>query len=269
MYAHGGGFVEDGGSSSFSERLESHRLSVPCALAHFWKMRVLAVHFRQPPLHPITSSYQDFVKVFRAKFFLEQPKKVVFFGSGLGGNVAFSSLLRLRNRGVYMPAATVLVSPILDLTDAFPQEGNHDIELHASPSAQDLSFYANISLAAAERSTRTEKAGDLGRNEGDEEGDEEGDSGITMMQRQHHLSLISPYNHDFIALGPVAMLWEKSEFPGMATVYTWNELQKLGVRNTYAQRSGLFHQYAMYFDYIPEAYVDMAKARNFSLQFVR
>jgi len=235
MYAHGGGFVA-GGGLAFA--------GLGCALAKDFGLRVMMVDYRLPPESPLTHAYEDFLSVFRA---LGIPKKIVFFGHGSGGNVALSTLMRLRSLGTYMPAATVLVSPTLDLTRAFPPQKKEEGE-DPSLSLDDIDRQAAMAL------------GQLGekKNEGGTEEEEEA-------MRYEQLHLLSPALHDTIALAPVSFFWEKTEAEADAIAYTWNGARKLGVRNVHVQRTGLWHQYALWFNYIPEARLDMNEAKKFAL----
>jgi acetyl esterase/lipase len=108
FHTHGGGFA-----------LGSARGSVGLAanLARRTGMRAVSVDYRLAPEHPYPAALQDVTAAYRA--LVEQAgdaEHVVVSGESAGGNLAIELLIAGRLRGLTMPAAAVLFSPMTDLT---------------------------------------------------------------------------------------------------------------------------------------------------------
>jgi acetyl esterase/lipase len=80
--------------------------------------RVIAVDYRMPPDHPYPASLDDCVAVYRALLEERDPAEIIVGGGSAGGNLCAAMLLRARDEGLPMPAAAVLVSPEVDLTES-------------------------------------------------------------------------------------------------------------------------------------------------------
>src|SRR5579863_1901788 len=106
---HGGGLIMGGG--------EVCRLMASGgALGR--RMITWAVDYRMPPLHPFPAGLDDVVAVYR-KALQERPAADIFVGGGsAGGNLAAALILRAKDEGLPMPAAVVLGTPEVDLTES-------------------------------------------------------------------------------------------------------------------------------------------------------
>jgi len=85
-------------------------------LATFCRARVLCIDYRLAPEHPFPAALDDAVAAYR--WLLAQgvgPHRIAFMGDSAGGGLAFATMLRLRDEGVALPAAAVVVSPWTDL----------------------------------------------------------------------------------------------------------------------------------------------------------
>jgi acetyl esterase/lipase len=80
--------------------------------------RVIAVDYRMPPDHPYPASLDDCLTVYRALLRNYAPKDIIVGGGSAGGNLAAAMLLRARDEGLPIPAAAVLGSPEVDLTES-------------------------------------------------------------------------------------------------------------------------------------------------------
>jgi monoterpene epsilon-lactone hydrolase len=107
LYFHGGGFRL--GSVS------SHR-DLIARLADASGCRVLAINYRLAPEHRFSAPVEDAIAVYG--WMLDQglkPENVAFAGDSAGGNLVLAGMLSLRERGLPLPVAGVLMSPWTDL----------------------------------------------------------------------------------------------------------------------------------------------------------
>ncbi|MCY1137141.1 alpha/beta hydrolase [Actinoplanes sp. Pm04-4] len=76
------------------------------------------VDYRMPPHHPYPAGLDDCVAVYRALLEARSPDQVFVGGASAGGNLAAALMVRAREEGLPMPAALVLNTPELDLTES-------------------------------------------------------------------------------------------------------------------------------------------------------
>lgn len=107
-YFHGGGFVI--GS------LETHDNTCR-ELCRGANVVVVSVDYRLAPEHPFPAALEDALVAYRALLAGGvSPSSIVIAGDSAGGNLALSLLLALRDAREPLPAAAVLISPWVDLT---------------------------------------------------------------------------------------------------------------------------------------------------------
>jgi epsilon-lactone hydrolase len=107
LYLHGGGYVA--GWAGLCRDL-TWRLATLC------RVRVFGVNYRPAPEHPFPAALDDAVAAYR--WLLAQgadPKRIALVGDSAGGGLVLATMLRLRDEGVELPAAAVVVSPWTDL----------------------------------------------------------------------------------------------------------------------------------------------------------
>lgn len=107
LYFHGGGFRL--GSVS------SHR-DLIARIAGASGCRVLAINYRLAPEHRFPAALDDALAAY--DWLRDQglkPENIAFAGDSAGGNLALAAMLRLRERGLPLPVAGVLMSPWTDL----------------------------------------------------------------------------------------------------------------------------------------------------------
>ena len=108
LYCHGGAYFF---GSPRSHRALTWRLSRAC------RARVLALDYRQPPKWRYPAPLEDAVTAYRS--LLDRgyrPENILLGGDSAGGNLVLVTLIRLRELGLPMPAAGILISPWADLS---------------------------------------------------------------------------------------------------------------------------------------------------------
>jgi acetyl esterase/lipase len=136
MDVHGGAFVFGGGR--FAQLMAMMRAAAT-------GVRVFGVDYRMPPMHPYPAPLEDCVAVYRHLLAHYTPAHLVVGGLSAGGNLAAATLLRARDEGLALPAAAVLLTPELDLTesgDSFATNQTIDVAL-PDPLPEANALYAN------------------------------------------------------------------------------------------------------------------------------
>jgi epsilon-lactone hydrolase len=82
------------------------------------QMITWSIDYRMPPLHPYPAALDDCLAVYRAVLELRDPADCFVGGASAGGNLAAALLVRARDEGLPMPAALVLPTPAVDLTES-------------------------------------------------------------------------------------------------------------------------------------------------------
>jgi acetyl esterase/lipase len=106
---HGGALVMGGGETC---KLRAQGMATRVGA------RVVSVDYRMPPDHPYPASLDDCLTVYRALLAERDPAEIIVGGTSAGGNLAAAMVLRARDEGLPLPAAVVLISPELDLTES-------------------------------------------------------------------------------------------------------------------------------------------------------
>lgn len=107
LYTHGGGFAV--GSAASHRKLGGH-------LAKALGATAFVLDYRRSPEHPFPAQIEDAPAAFRA--LVEQgiaPKDIVTAGDSAGGNLAISTVLRLKQDGDELPGAVIAFSPWTDM----------------------------------------------------------------------------------------------------------------------------------------------------------
>lgn len=107
LYTHGGGFAV--GSAASHRKLAGH-------LASALGTTALVIDYRRAPEHPFPAQIEDSTAVYRA--LLDRgfaAEDIVTSGDSAGGNLAISTVLKLREDGAPLPGAVIAFSPWLDM----------------------------------------------------------------------------------------------------------------------------------------------------------
>ena len=108
LYFHGGGFIAE------SRAIYGALLA---AIGRAAGARGLMVDYRLAPEHPFPAAPDDCFAAWNWMLSTGfDPARVVFAGDSSGGNLVLVTAMRARDEGLPLPAAMVLMSPVLDLT---------------------------------------------------------------------------------------------------------------------------------------------------------
>ena len=109
LYLHGGGFVYG---------VTPQHIGMVAYLARKMGIRALIVDYRLAPDHPFPAALDDCATAYR--WLLNQgisPQNTVVAGDSAGGNLALTTMMKLRAGGEPLPAAAACLSPVADLSE--------------------------------------------------------------------------------------------------------------------------------------------------------
>jgi len=105
MNIHGGAFVYGEG------------MIVEAAVAaHLGQIKVVAVDYRVPPDHGFPTNLEDTTGAYRALLQRYHPTEIAIFGTSAGGTYTATTVLKLRELGLPLPAAAGILTPACDLS---------------------------------------------------------------------------------------------------------------------------------------------------------
>lgn len=140
LYLHGGGYVM--GSP------HSHR-KLAGDVARAAGARVLVPDYPLAPEHPFPAAIESVREMYETLLATMSPDRIAIAGDSAGGGLTAAALISLRDRGVPLPAAAVLISPWLDLV----RDGGVDAGLAARDpivAAEDLDTFRRWYLGDAD-----------------------------------------------------------------------------------------------------------------------
>lgn len=111
LYIHGGGFIT--GSANSSKGYISF-LAQSCGLP------VYAVSYRLAPENPYPAAVDDCICAWQKLTECFSGNKIALVGGSAGGNLCLATALLAKEKGMHMPAALALYSPVGDITDTLP-----------------------------------------------------------------------------------------------------------------------------------------------------
>ena len=106
---HGGALILGGGECC---------RALGVASARRYGVKTWAVDYRMPPEHPYPTPLDDCVNAYRSLLRVHEPSDIIVGGGSAGANLAAALILRARDEGLPLPAAALLMSPELDLTES-------------------------------------------------------------------------------------------------------------------------------------------------------
>ncbi len=106
---HGGSLLMGGGKAC---EVMARRMAAQV------EMQTWSVDYRMPPDHPYPAALDDVLAVYRGLLAVRAPEQIVVGGGSAGGNLAAALILRARDEGLPLPAALILLTPEVDLTES-------------------------------------------------------------------------------------------------------------------------------------------------------
>ena len=108
LYLHGGSFI--------AGSLKSHR-SLAAHIGKVSETPVLLIDYRLAPENPFPAALEDAILAYKWLINKKQinPEKVIIAGDSAGGTLTLSTLIKLRDEGLPLPAAGICLSPCTDL----------------------------------------------------------------------------------------------------------------------------------------------------------
>jgi acetyl esterase/lipase len=138
LHLHGGGFALGSATSS---------VGFASDLARKAGMSAITIDYRLAPEHPYPAALHDVTAAYQAV--LERHGEgapIVLSGESAGGNLALELLIACKQRGLAMPAAAVLFSPMTDLTvtgDSYTTKADVDPNITAAAIQSRVEDYLN------------------------------------------------------------------------------------------------------------------------------
>jgi len=109
LYIHGGAFVF--GAGRFA-------MATGARACDALDLGTVSVDYRMPPSHPFPAALEDCFAVYEHLLKSASGQRIIVGGSSAGGNLAAAVTLLIRDRGLPLPAAVVLLTPEIDLTES-------------------------------------------------------------------------------------------------------------------------------------------------------
>jgi monoterpene epsilon-lactone hydrolase len=128
LYFHGGVYVM--GDASLAADLASQ-------VGRRTQAKVISVDYRLAPEHPYPAAVDDALAAYEALLHTGiAPSNIAFAGESAGGGLAVATLVNARDRGLPLPAAALVMSPMTDLTLAgTTMETRREVDPLLSPEA--------------------------------------------------------------------------------------------------------------------------------------
>ena len=138
---HGGALTVGGGDACrVGAQQQADRHSALC----------YGIDYRMPPGHPYPAALDDCIATYRYALDRHGAENIIVGGRSAGGNLAAAMLLRARDEGLPRPAALMLLSPEVDLTesgDSFEVNRLLDVVLPGSLMPNNLLYAGGADLA--------------------------------------------------------------------------------------------------------------------------
>jgi acetyl esterase/lipase len=107
IHLHGGCYMMFGGEAAIIEGV---------TMAGYGQIRVLSIDYRRPPTFLYPAALDDAVAAWKGALKMADPDKMGIFGASAGGALTLSTVLRLKEEKLPLPAAIAPGTPMADLT---------------------------------------------------------------------------------------------------------------------------------------------------------
>ncbi|MET0986236.1 MAG: alpha/beta hydrolase, partial [Steroidobacteraceae bacterium] len=114
---HGGAFI-------YGEGMHTEAI----VAAHWGNIKVISVDYRTAPDHPFPAVLEDTVAVYRELLKSYSPKQIAIYGSSAGGTFTATTILKLRDLGLPLPAAAGILTPATDLSQRIDGDSTYVME---------------------------------------------------------------------------------------------------------------------------------------------
>ncbi len=135
VFLHGGGYVMG------SRKTE---LALQTAVASKLGVKVISIEYPLAPEHPYPAATNAIVDAYTGLLDQYGAANIGFFGTSAGGGLALATLLRLKQDGIALPAASAALSPAADMSlsgDSMTLVGTKDPLIAAQGLIDGLSRY--------------------------------------------------------------------------------------------------------------------------------
>jgi monoterpene epsilon-lactone hydrolase len=218
LYFHGGGYV--------SCSPQTHR-PITTALARLTQCCVFSLKYRLAPEHPFPAAVDDAAAAFQ--WLVESgvpPEKIAVAGDSAGGGLAIAVMLRLRERGLALPACAIGLSPWVDLTGGGKYRNTDSCAMFQP---KDVAIFSGLYLNGA--SPESPEA--------------------------------SPVFADLTGLPPLLIHASSTELLLHDAVLLHEKALQAGVKSTLSVYPGLPHAWQIFFGVIPEARIALEQIASF------
>ena len=209
LHHHGGAYV--------SGRPATYR-GFAARLAQGLRANVLLASYRLAPEHPFPAAIDDALENYRGLLDRVEPEHLAVSGDSAGGGLTLALLLRIRDEGLPLPAAGILLSPWADLTEEAPSRlRNAQADDMLAPNTLVASATAYLGSAEANQ------------------------------------AWVSPALADLSGLPPLLVSVDDSEILLDDSTRIVSGVEKAGGQATLLRRSGLFHVWPVMVPMLKEA----------------
>lgn len=106
IYIHGG---------AWTFGAPDHLCQIFAPIAQQTSLKTYAINYRLAPEHPFPNGLDDCLSVYEELLKTHNPKDIFFLGDSAGANLCIATILKARDKGVALPAAVGVNSPVVDI----------------------------------------------------------------------------------------------------------------------------------------------------------
>ncbi len=199
MYIHGGGLIVGDARSS---------RGYASMLAHESHYPVYSFSYRLAPEDPFPAAVNDCFDAY-CEIEKENPDKPIFLvGESGGAYLCITTVIRILEAGVRLPAGVVPYSPVIDFSGAVERDDSHDFTV-----TNDGLMGMLGDLYCPNTETRKDP-------------------------------LVSPYYHDLAGFPPMLLAWDEKETLAIDSRIIVEKCKKAGVEVSYKVYPDCFHAFA-------------------------